>query len=129
MSAEVLRKAASLMRERAEAASDGPWLIHQDGYTQTVTGEGEDWIDLVDPRGRIILSHAHLGDDEETEREVSDVHHIASWHPAVALAVADLLDDGAAYVEYVEQMHAEEATRDEGKFFLAVARVYLGSDA
>lgn len=69
MSADVLRKAAALMRERAEAATGGPWLA----YGHTVEGAGTVYFD----------KHSLHGDAD----------HIASWHPAVALAVADWLDD------------------------------------
>jgi hypothetical protein len=45
----------------------------------------------------------------------STAEHIASWHPAVALAVADWLE-------------ATVLTDANAPFALAVARAYLGSD-
>ena len=71
MSAEMLRKAAALMRERAEAATPS---------------DGTHW---GDGKGYSPLSYARQNDAE----------HIASWHPAVALAVADWLDAEAAEFE------------------------------
>ena len=108
MSAEALRQAAALMRERAEAAKD-------------VTG-ASDW--LVSLRG---LTHAAdysvrssggavAGDMAEEEAE-----HIASWHPAVAREVATLLDNVAFYYETTPGPVL--------RYSLAVATAYLGADA
>jgi hypothetical protein len=111
MSAEILRKAAALMRERAEAATSGPWAL------ASVSGQG-----FAVHRGEhttVSLFSASY-----------DAEHIASWHPAVALAVADWLE--------------AEAVAHSGEIFddwdaataccrmpaaLAVARAYLGEDA
>lgn len=75
---ERLRAAAALMRSRAEAA---------------ICPCGGPVCDIE--RGRISL--------EELEARFADwrrpVEHIASWHPAVALAVAEWLDFVAALVE------------------------------
>ena len=96
---ETLRKAANLMRERARAATPGPWSA--DGLEGT----------LSSPTGDVL--HVQMW------RE-SDAEHIASWHPVVALAVADWLDDAAAYVAaYPGYTHAEDTP-------LRVARAYLG---
>ena len=50
-----------------------------------------------------------------------DALHIASWHPAVALAVADLLDRPADDHDETPCPAIDAA--------LAVARAYLGEDA
>lgn len=78
MSAEVLRRAASLMRKRAEAALAGgaQW-----------TGQHY-WVsdyDPSDPSGQTAMQRLVGGMD------APDCDHYSSWHPAVALAVADLL--------------------------------------
>lgn len=73
MSAETLRRAAALMRGRAEAAAAGPWRA----------------IPARDGLPAIVAAAAVLADVDES---TADAEHIASWHPAVALAVADLLD-------------------------------------
>lgn len=109
MSAELLREAARLMRSRAELATPGPWERargrHGEGVRSSTTGA--------------ILATLH------TDRDREDMRHVASWHPAVALAVADLLDDGASYVEFMQREHPAEPAADYAKFYLAVARAYL----
>jgi hypothetical protein len=72
MSAEVLREAAALMREKAmRACPDGVWYDQHDLH-------------------EALIPLADSVDDPE-----ADATHIASWHPAVALAVADWLDSAA----------------------------------
>ena len=117
MSAEVLRKAAALMRERAEAASDGPWKRF--GMAGVA---GKDW-EVVDERRvececgePVALLGCATNDDAE---------HIASWHPAVALAVADWLDAEADVDEVAREMGGRGHTEESQ--CVAVARAYLGS--
>lgn len=86
MTAETLRRAATLMRERAESATPGPWVVPgpDDEYVgpADVVSDGE-------PGNRyIICEHAGV-----------DALHIASWHPAVALAVAEAMDTAARHLE------------------------------
>ncbi len=114
MSAEVLRRAAASMRERAEAATPGPWIVDVDcphivmhpdkpGFSwdgTAVTAIQEDDFGLTDP---------------------ADAGHIASWHPLVALAVADWLDDTARVWEAFDA--DPDFVQDEPA--LAVARAYL----
>jgi hypothetical protein len=112
MSAETLRQAAALMRERAEAATPGPWRDLPMG------NEGS----IVLNEGRTISTSRKPA----TCREFADATHIASWHPAVALAVADWLDathDEVAdlfgrVTDAVLELHRPGA--------LTVARAYLG---
>lgn len=115
MSAEVLREAAALMRARAEGASGSPWspiLIEDedgsaDSYVISLAGLTSNWEDV---------GESMVGQDAE---------HIASWHPAVALAVADWLDSTSSFVE----MYGEGGAADRGYSLLrslAVARAYLG---
>lgn len=92
MSAEgagLLREAARLMRERANGIETHPdwWDEH-----------AEDW--LLKTSGTPQLAE-----------------HMASWHPAVALAVADLLDNLASDEPW-------DFRHDDA---LAVARAYLES--
>lgn len=96
MSTEVLREAAALMCERAEAADadDAMWL--------------QDVAPLL---------------------EVSDgtYSHAASWHPDVALAVAELLE-AVTETGVSEALMRNWLERDRsGIATLAVARAYLGS--
>lgn len=101
MSAAVLREAAALMRERAEAATPGPWTY-------------EDAPNGFPP----MVDKPHL----------SDAEHIASWHPAVALAVADWLDAQADYHETLQQ-HGARGLRADGQVpnAFTVARAYLNT--
>lgn len=74
---EEIRKAAALMRERAGKASFGPWWAASDGLV---------WADRP-------------GDPVSGSEQVEDAQHIASWHPTVALAVADWLERVAYAIE------------------------------
>lgn len=103
MSADLLTRAAAAMRERAEAAQEGPWR-RGDIDTFAEAGFHIDYTDVepgvcggIDP---------------------ADAEHIASWHPAVALAVADWLDSEVN--EWGELPHMLNPHS------LAVARAYLG---
>lgn len=111
MSASLLREAAALMRERAEAARpDHPW------YDRGDIAEG-------------MAAFTDSGDEPHIDAE-----HIASWHPAVALAVADWLDDHA---ETAEMFTAKEIPASSWSMnwqtshnrALAVARAYLGESS
>jgi hypothetical protein len=84
------------MRERAEAATPGPWQIRHRNYIVTSSTPG-----------------SIIGCDEGV-----DAAHVASWHPAVALAVADWLDHVHANVSTYNARNHEHA--------FAVARAYLG---
>ena len=80
MTAALLREAAQMLREKAEAATPGPWRLN-------------DWsgvmVETASPpnRGAAMIADA---DDEPVNAEF-----IALADPTVALAVADLLDGWA----------------------------------
>lgn len=110
MSAETLRRAAALMRERAEGT-----------YLATDSGDLADWHTPADLVGMF--------------EEEGDGDYIASWHPAVALAVADWLDAAGADLwahgplcECGSGCHAcdDDAWQPHVRRALAVARAYLG---
>lgn len=89
MSAERLREAAALMRERAEAAfKDGARDLWTD--LPAMDPENEGWIvcEQRQPDVDWDTTVARLPYDYEGHM----ARHIASWHPAVALAVAGVLD-------------------------------------
>lgn len=126
---EVLRRAAGLMRERAEAASVGPWKRF--GMAGVA---GKEW-EIVDERrvececGEPV---ALLGCATN-----QDAEHIASWHPAVALAVADWLEVEADRIDDNLATYRPDQTRYDSadawvernhRQGLAVARAYLGAD-
>lgn len=113
MSAETLRRAAALMRERAEAATSGPWSVgpyHQ--LTSVLTEDGG-------------LTIASVGAPHHPFVR-ADADHIASWHPAVARAVADWLDRKAERAEDMWLTHGQQMRGPEWLDALAVARAYLG---
>lgn len=102
MSAERLREAAALMRKRAEAARPGPWWIHDDNDCDVWWGDHAA-VRAVDQDARALRplmtdaeieatwDHAGCVIGSDVDR-AEDAAHIASWHPAVALAVADSID-------------------------------------
>lgn len=135
MSGESLRAAAALMRERAQAENsrgwykvdfnegDGApfrplWGVSNDVYFNPPADEDEPWLAV----------EIHTG----TEATAT---HIASWHPAVALAVADWLDevsrffDGMAVTNYYKTEPNDLLTHPLVRPALAVAAAYLGTDA
>lgn len=120
MSAETLRRAASLMRERAEAATPGPWSFTDSEVVDDVWDAG---LVVVDgDRTAIAALHDEWYEPEDGEPAcVDDAAHIASWHPAVALAVADWLDMSAASYE-----HSWTGSHAFVQHALTVARAYLG---
>jgi hypothetical protein len=113
VSADTLRKAAALMRERADFPSPSFWsAAFIEGAFAAHEHVDIDAVGVPD-----TISHA--------------AEHIASWHPAVALAVADLLDNEASLIEGAAShpdlhMPLNSARCD---LLLATARAYLGSDA
>jgi hypothetical protein len=129
MSAELLRRAAKEMRERAEAAASGPWRSEYgsvrgalDDPAKAMTGYGSE-TDTV-----LIVqrpNHRHRSDEQKR----ANAEHIASWHPAVALAVADLLD-AAADAEPIDFDEPPRNPRDLRLIYaaLAAARTYLGEE-
>ena len=84
---ELLREAARLMRERATAATPSPWKVTDNRSIEAPSGF----------RGRVVAS---VGAYESGWPSTPDADHIASWHPAVALAVA-------AWLESEAELHAE----------------------
>lgn len=106
---ETIREAAALMRERAQAA-DREWnadIVPGDSLHLWVTD-----YDPSDPSGQTAMQRI-VGGAESPWAE-----HISSWHPLVALDVADLLNNviGA-------QPHDIAAIERDA---LAVALSYLG---
>lgn len=122
MSAETLRRAAALMRERAEAATPGPWEFRPRRGFQSVS-DSPATIGFVDTAGYFVMLREGMWATE------NDMSYVASWHPAVALAVADWLDATAARIDAGRdpqhggrRNHSWRGSREA----LAVARAYLG---
>lgn len=114
---ETLREAAALMRARAEAATPGPWNATHDPLGHHVE-------DGFRSRGRLAMD---LGSDVPVSNGRADAAHIASWHPAVALAVADWLDIMADCAAVLEGFDLDPSKTEVAA--LAVARAYLGRDS
>jgi hypothetical protein len=112
------------MRERAEAATSGPWHL----FTNRHEHDGQRWGVVETKRhpaggaGTRLLNVAWEG-----ERQRSDAAHIASWHPQVALAVAGLLVTVADGLECTWEGVPEESLPNPYRDALAVARAYLGA--
>jgi hypothetical protein len=98
--AETLRAAASLMRERARLVPPSPWQP----WVHDITAGG-DGLNVVASSGLTVRAQ-----------------YIASWHPAVALAVADWLDAEAEHAERPGSFALHSLSPGP----LAVARTYLG---
>ena len=102
MSAGSIRTATALMRRRAKNATPGPWRAKGDKAYAT----GRDHR----------LGFKKTG-------AAPDIDHLASWHPDVALAVADLLD---LWAELDDKYEFPEDTEHLLRPVLAVVRAYLG---
>lgn len=120
MSAEILRRAASLMRERATAAPvrPGPW---EKEFSDVIRTD----VPLGAP-GYLIAEVA----------TVPEAEHIASWHPAVALAVADWLEavaawdsEGLGWTDRLNRTNWPSMWGDMQVEAIAVARAYLGESS
>lgn len=124
MSAATLREAARLMRERATMATGGQPV--RDSFTPwRVTPNHRPGVAFVTV-GQIRIAQT----DERIAQDDHNANHIASWHPAVALAVADWLDHEAARCESNEE-HGGNPTAvwSRAADALAVARAYLGEES
>jgi hypothetical protein len=130
MSADLRRRAAALMRERAEAATK-VWGVSEWRAVHAETP-------YVDGMRTSDLDRRHIATDDEHGSilltspwdEGQIVNHAASWHPAVALAVADWLDvmaDEAAVLDRLdEHLRLAVSSWSAHNPALAVARTYLG---
>lgn len=96
---QLLRQAAALMRDRAKGATPGPWY------------------DATAGRVRALPDHAVVAITPVDSIADNDGAHIASWHPAVALAIANWLDS-SAFLQENDQGCDPDA--------IAVAAAYLG---
>jgi hypothetical protein len=131
VSAELLREAAALMRERAEGATLGPW------HPATTGVECGDHWSVIEYPAMNPVARVPSDDGGNDDQREPDARHIASWHPAVALAVADWLDREAEIWERVEVIGVQYRPKVEVTIGLsthdqatAVARAYLNrSDA
>ena len=112
MSADRLREAAALLRERAGEATPGQWEAVEGDYRDDwpIRGAGGGYL-CTSPDDGVRGGH-----DEE------DAHYIVMMHPPVALALADWLDAEAATAT------PRGLDPHVGPAALAVADEILGSD-
>ena len=82
MSADRLREAAATLRRRAQRATPGPWEVIGGG--EYVQGPG---ILVAPDDGGVTTTDADL---------------IATMHPGVALALADVLEEAAADFDFTD---------------------------
>jgi len=92
---QIVRRAAALMKQRAEAATPGPW-ISLDGGDRLMRDPGLD-IDLVVPEYVV----------DEPMSNAANAEHIAALHPLVATAVADAWEHQADdMADHLAHLHA-----------------------
>lgn len=127
MSAEVLRRAAALMRERAEAATDAGygWQLAD------LPGANEVWADR-DAAGHDAFMVATTATRLNPNLGVTghaDAAHIASWHPGVALFAAEWLEQAADWrEENPGEVDPDPDLTEVNDPALVFARAYLGED-
>ena len=147
-----LREAAKLMRERAEAATPGPWErpldVRHKNFVMAVLPEGEqgsyksgnipaEFASHKGPTGRYagqrervsIVSAAiwSIGGFMR-KRSGRDLDYIASMDPGVGLAVADWLDNEALATELcADPLDTPPHRMLPVRHSLKVARAYLGT--
>lgn len=129
-----LREAARLMRERAEAATPGPWdrpLTVR--YKNVVTAwkpadePRREWLDGRPERCAVVTTPTWDTGKFMRQRGGRDLEHIAAWHPGVALAVADWLDGEASFRVAAHDFGLTGGAVTLGPDpALAVARAFLG---
>jgi hypothetical protein len=109
------------MRERAEGTTNAEWWPY---FCPESKGSTEgDWI--VDSAPTFICST-----QSDTDRGKADAHHIASWHPAVALAMAAALDQHAPGHDGLAILHGRAIVCPHADCdLLRAARTYLGEEA
>jgi hypothetical protein len=128
--ADQLRQAAATLRERAGAATPGPWgswgqhIVKDTGRHTCGTG----------PDGHFGAHEPGCGLDDLGQTATEDAAYIATVHPAVGLALADWLDATARTGELVDAALTDCGDPplnweygDMGKA-LAVARAVNGAD-
>lgn len=117
---EILRAAAALMRERADLPYVGGASRWETCGTYIQKSSNSPRIGYPSHAEAAIVLHDP--DDAKVASEAV-AEYIASWHPAVALAVADWLDETARLRDALGSNAADWPAA------LGVARAYLGGRA
>lgn len=126
MSADLLREAAKTMRERAEAATPGPWALPDQHVAEV--WQADDSL----PGSPLLIastSDPYASDDDLRPGELAfeDAQHIASWHPAVAPFAAEWLEATARELDALGDPSLDDHPLDGRRTAAyAFARAYLG---
>lgn len=128
--ASLLRRAANAMRHRARHATAGPWEAEPvwSGSPAGTSGVSS----YAHPAGS-MASEVVTASPQRTIRtggihHPSDAVYIASWHPAVARAVAELLDEAAIEHETYDCRHCSDIPSHRLPCpALTLAHAYLGT--
>jgi hypothetical protein len=127
--ADTIRQAATLMRQRAQAATPGPWI------SQKFFHSGD--LVAYNIESRHPDHMGHVGSVED----LPDLIYVASWHPIVALAIAESWEqqandmaDAEAYLSSqpifrngaFAVITEDDGIRHDWTATLAAARAYLG---
>ena len=120
---ETISRAAALMRERAAAAQNWKRRYPEDSGGEYAYFTAVFLENAIANHAPGLSSDPHLRTGWQYDAE-----HLASWHPAVALAVADWLDALARAVERSGVAHHPEPASIHDAA-LVVARAYLGDES
>ena len=96
--AELLRRAAKLMRDHAALVPPSPW------YSAVHDVTTHDGLDVIASSGLTVRAQ-----------------YVASWHPGVAVAVADLLDK----IAWMGELDPDMLSRVGCDEAIAIARAYV----
>lgn len=116
------------MRERAKAATRGPWLGDPTGTVSAASDlvTDTDGSDLL-PAG-CPMEVAECYRNEARGERGNNAEHIASWHPGVAHPVADSLERVADTFTPDQLILGQDFWSPEQHAALSVARTYPGGD-
>jgi hypothetical protein len=117
--ADLLRRAATAMRQRAGAATPGRW--------ESLDGGDRLGAWKLDPTGQFDDDFDYVVD--EPMSNAANAEHIAYLDPAVASRIADLLDFCAATYNILAAVDEDPDDRGIHHYALAVALDYLRVEA
>lgn len=104
MSAELLRRAADVLRKSAVAATAGPWVASPvDSPDALVTSAVYSYAHPTGtPESEVVGATRRAGRSGQGIRQGNDARYLALMHPPVALALAAVLDSAADCEDEVE---------------------------
>lgn len=121
--AAVIRRAAELMRERARSATQGPWERAGDAG-EIAKSYHPNFVAFW--RGEYLAGVCDTGDGSDAvfNQAARDARYIASMHPLLGAALADLLGTIAGMADLDPDLMGRVGC-DE---VLNIARIYLGTE-